>query len=216
MTDKAKLPYYLGLRWFEQQGKIPHRENIYGSGPPADVVSEEMLDFVIENAGRTILDVGCGIGAYIKRLEEKEFECVGIENNLEYVRIAKERGLDVRKMDARKLAFADRSFDTVIMIEVLEHVLEVDKVLSEVKRVTRKNFIVSVPNIGVLPYMAKYNVAPWHILEATHVNFFTKKILENTLRKYFRKVLVEEYGRFALWIEEKELFYHLRAIATKV
>lgn len=215
MMNKSQLPYYLGIRNFEKKRKILHRENIYGSGPPSDVVSEEMLDFIIKNSGKKILDVGCGIGAYLERLKKVGFDCIGIENNPEYVKIARNKGLNVRKMDARKIDFPNKSFNTVIMIEVLEHILDVNKVLLEAERVTRNNLIISVPNIGVLPYMAKYNVAPWHVLEATHVNFFTKKMLRDTLKKYFRKVSVEEYGRFAPWVKERKLFYHLRAIAKK-
>ncbi len=49
-------------------------------------------------------------------------------------------------------------------------------------RVARRCVLISVPNIGVIPSMSRHLVVPWHVLEATHVNFFTEDILSRYLR----------------------------------
>jgi len=112
-------------------------------------------------------------------------------------------------MDAQQLEFSQNSFDTVIMVEVLEHLAKPMIALEEAFRVARKNILISVPNIDVLPIMSRYQVVPWHILEATHFNFFTPKILESVLKEFAEHVEVFTYGHFAPWITEKEMHMHI-------
>lgn len=54
--------------------------------------------------------------------------------------------LTALKMDVTALAFPDRSFDVVTMLEVLEHIPEARKALAEVCRVARRALICSVPS----------------------------------------------------------------------
>lgn len=205
----GNLPYWSTLRDFEQSAKILKRENIYGNGPPSSVVSEETLSYIRKYAGKQILDIGCGIGAYIEPLLQDGYECEGIENNQDYVSECLQAGIKANYMDAQQLEFSQNSFDTVIMVEVLEHLAKPMIALEEAFRVARKNILISVPNIDVLPIMSRYQVVPWHILEATHFNFFTPKILESVLKEFAEHVEVFTYGHFAPWITEKEMHMHI-------
>jgi len=214
-NDIAELPYSATLKEFEESGRILKRENIYGSGPPSSVVSEEALNCVIKYAGRNVLDLGCGIGAYIKRLNACGYECEGIETNRDYVAACLRDGLKVQLMSALELEFSPNSFDTVVMIEVLEHLQDPLAALQEAFRVAKKNVLISVPNIDVLPIMSKYQIVPWHILEATHVNFFTPKILESALKSFTTRTEVFTYGHFAPWVGEKVLHQHIFAVGWK-
>lgn len=205
----ADLPYSATLRDFEESGKILTRENIYGEGPPSPIVSEETLSYVKKYAGKHVLDVGCGIGAYITALLRDGYECEGIENNQDYVSECLKNGIKAKYMNAQRLEFPQDSFDTVIMIEVLEHLPEPMLALKEVCRVAKKNVVISVPNIDVIPIMSKYQVVPWHILAATHISFFTPKILASVLKEFTKNVEVFTYGHFAPWITEEEMHMHI-------
>jgi len=209
------LPYFSVLRAFEQAGHIPKREHIYGSGPPSSTPSLETLHLIKKYAGKRILDVGCGIGTYTKALCEEGYECLGIEQNQGYVEECQNHGLDVCSMDAQHLEFPRESFDTVIFIEVLEHLPEPLIALQEAFRVAKHNVIISVPNIDVIPIMSKYQVVPWHLLEATHLNFFTPKLLDSTLRKFAQTTEVFTYGHFAPWITEQEMHMHIYGVGWK-
>lgn len=189
-----------------------HRENLYASGPPNTVPSYDMVELASRYAGTRILDVGCGIGVNCKELNRRGFSCVGIEWNEDYAREASQ-DIEAYHMSAEALEFEDKSFDTVIMFEVLEHLRNPEKALQEVKRVIRKNLILSVPNLGPLVDCVEHNVIMHHFFETTHYNFFTRKMLERFLRKYFPHVQVGEFGQF-FNVSGKDLFYHLSAVAS--
>lgn len=193
-----------GLRMFK-------REHLYASGPPNTEVSGESIAFVKQKAGKKILDIGCGIGACCKQLIEFGFECTGVEGNEEYVRQARAQGIEAYVMHAESLDIPSKTFDTALLFEVLEHIDNVDSVLEEAKRVTKKNILITVPNIGCLSELVPYNVIPHHFFEPTHVNFFTKEMLERLLVDHFKTFTVEEYGNF--FFLDKPLHYHLRAEA---
>jgi len=189
-----------------------HREDLYTSGPPQAHVSQKMLDLVQKHAGPKVLDIGCGHGINCMELEKRGFQCVGIEANEEY---AKEAALhvDAHHMWAENLEFPDKSFDTVTMLEVLEHIQKPQKALEEVVRVAKKNLILSVPNLAPLEVCVEYNVIMHHFFETTHLNFFTKPMLERFLSTYFPYVEVGEFGQF-FNISGRKLFYHLSAVAS--
>jgi len=123
--------------------------------------------------------------------------------------------MTVHLMDAHNLQFPDNSFDTVMMIETLEHLPEPLVALHEAYRVASKNVIISVPNIDVVPIMSKYQIVPWHLLEATHLNFFTPQLLKQSLLQFAKRVEVFTYGRFAFWITEQPIDMHIFGVGYK-
>jgi len=60
--------------------------------------------------------------------------------------------------------------------------------VGEMARILRKSLILTVPDISAIPVLYRHNIVPWHLLEATHVNFFTQKSLSELLKKYFSKI----------------------------
>ena len=92
---------------------------------------------------KTILDVGCGSGFVINSLSAK-YDCTGLdisETALEQVKVKKIVG------SADALPFPDNSFDLLMINDVLEHLPEpvFRKTLSELRRVTKKYILVTVP-----------------------------------------------------------------------
>ena len=196
----------------ENQAAMLHREDLYTPGPPHRHLSQKMLDLVQKHAGQRILDVGCGHGVNSVELINRGFQCVGIEANEEYSKEA-QKYIEAYHMKAEKLEFPDKSFDTVIMLEVLEHIRDPYTALSEVVRVAKKNLIVSVPNLAPLETCVEYNVIMHHFFEPTHLNFFTKPMLERFLNNYFPYVQAGEFGQF-FNISGRRLYYHLSGIAS--
>lgn len=101
----------------------------------------------------TALDVGCGDGLLLMMLGQKGVVAKGIDLSDVAVAQCKAKGLTALQGDFTKdpLPFADRSFDTVIALDVLEHVYDPEAVLKEMIRVSSKNIIIGVPNFSSLP-----------------------------------------------------------------
>ena len=93
---------------------------------------------------------------------------------------------------AEQLPFPDRSFETVLLFEVLEHVPDYEFVLGEARRVARKNVLITVPNCGSAHSLHRAALVFDHMLELDHVNFFTRRELETSLGKLFADYEVRE------------------------
>jgi methionine biosynthesis protein MetW len=100
--------------------------------------------------GARVLDVGCGSGALLQRLEdEKQADGRGIEISQKGVNEAVARGLSVVQGDAdHDLAtYPDDAFDFVILSQTLQATHNPRRVLEELLRIGRK-VVVSFPNFG--------------------------------------------------------------------
>ena len=200
------------------QTKVLHRENIYGSGPPAERPSPEALRLVLEYLPpqSSIVDVGCGAGAFGPELIKAGHKWLGLEKNDHCIALLERRQLPHRKLQDASTRFPclDREFDHAICVEVLEHVETPEFFLSEIARVIGGRALFSVPNMEVLPFLKDWEVAPWHLLEADHKNFFTRTSLRELLNKYFARVEVFSYGEHPLRTrDEIALHVHLFAVA---
>jgi ubiquinone/menaquinone biosynthesis C-methylase UbiE len=96
-----------------------------------------------------ILDVGVGGGQFFNILHlSNEFKhVVGIDLKKHSKLLFLSEDLDFRKMSVANLNFDDKSFDTVICMEVLEHIDHKSFIsaLSELRRVSKNNIIITVP-----------------------------------------------------------------------
>jgi SAM-dependent methyltransferase len=195
-----------------------HRENIYGSGPPVENPSEEAANLVEAYLppDSSVVDVGCGAGAYGPRLIAAGHNWLGLETNPDCCAILERRQLPCRRVDleSRRLPGPDREWDCAICLEVLEHIAEPEFFLREIRRVTRGRALFSVPNIEVLPYLHGWGVVPWHLLEADHKNFFTRASLRRLLEGCFGRVEVFPYGEHPLRTRDNlPVYLHLFAVA---
>ena len=95
-------------------------------------------------------------------------------------------------MDAAHLGFADKSFDTILLVEVLEHVHDPATIIEEAKRVSKGTVVITVPNCSDFQRLRESGLTYEHMLERGHRNFFTKKDLEGLLRSRFKNPRVSE------------------------
>jgi len=95
--------------------------------------------------GAQVLDVGCGTGEYIRRVQQRGLVGSGVEpaEAMRKVAIEKNPGSVILDGIATKLPFADSSFDLVICIEVLRYLHRNDGrlALREIRRVLRPDGI---------------------------------------------------------------------------
>ncbi len=210
----GELPYEAAFRHAEVRAEPLHRDEIYGSGPPVTEVFPPMLAITRRYVRGSVLDLGCGAGPYAAAHRAAGRAVYGLEWSARGASLARAGGLAVVRGDARRLPFPDACVDTVIAVEVLEHVPDAALAVRECARVARVNLVVSVPNAAVIPHLFRAGVVPWHLLEATHVNFFSARTLEQLLRKVFRHVVVGYYARAYPFPDTAPLYAHLFAVGA--
>ena len=190
----------------------------------SNYASSRLINFILQHAGKKILDVGCATGEYCRKLNGLGIECVGVDVNPEYVARAKENGVEAYCMHAESLKFPDNSFDTILLFELLEHVINPDHVLKEAKRVARRNILISVPDCTGFFKLKEIGLTYEHMLEMDHINVFTRKDLESLLSKHFKMFKVEErqpivLGKIGLpwWLQKPiSLLHKLKIIKTDI
>lgn len=98
--------------------------------------------------GRRILDVGCGIGFYVRRLRDYSDEVYGVDVDPEKVAEASETLPNIQVASAERLPFPDGFFDVALSHEVLEHVDDDGQSVAEALRVLKPGgrLVIFVPN----------------------------------------------------------------------
>ena len=105
------------------------------------------------NASASILDVGCGDGTFLQRLDEtlnRPYEYHGVEYSLQRVEKAQVLPYEFRRCNLEEgIPYDDSSFDLVYSGEVIEHIYNPDHMLEECRRVLKPGgfLIVSTPNL---------------------------------------------------------------------
>lgn len=144
------------------------------------VRSAELKNFPREFLISPILDLCCGDGFFAASLGLKNI--YGCDISEKAIKLAQKKNVycDLKVCDARKLPYNDNSFNSVFSNCAIEHIENVDLVLSEVSRVLTKGgyFIMTVPSN--------------YLLDSFPLKRFTKlismgKIREKLLADYNKK-----------------------------
>ncbi len=209
---------HFGILLDQRTTAVQRHDNLFATGPSLAEGSGELAALLRRYLGpppRRVIDVGCGLGSYGRSLFAEGYGWMGAEIDATDCAELSRLGLPHRHVDGNTLPFADGAFDAALCLEVLEHIDEPRAFLREVRRVAPKQLIVSVPNCELLGYLWDHLATPWHMLESTHVNFFTRWSLGNLLREFYPRVELRFYTPYPLpTIEGTPLHYNLLAIAT--
>lgn len=137
--------------------------------------------------GKKILDVGCGVGVYVDYLSKLGFEAVGVDFVSEFiVKALKNQQGTFLVAAADKLPFKNKSFDTVLLFNILEHGDD-KKILAEAKRVAKGRIIVIVPKV-VDQSLADTGVIYRHYLDKSHQREYSIQDLKFLARKVGLKI----------------------------
>lgn len=149
-----------GRLWQEkkQQGTLNHLRaflhpagaaNGFGKGK-----SSQAAKTLEPFANRSILDLGCGMGGLATALALAGARVQALDFNSQYCRITQLRGrrysLDLSPVNAtgEALPFRDAQFDVIVCLDVLEHVEDPEKLLSEISRCLKPGGLVHLTAIN--------------------------------------------------------------------
>ncbi|MCD9004922.1 class I SAM-dependent methyltransferase [Luteimonas sp. XNQY3] len=178
-------PHYVHLL---EEKRILGRGSIYGSGPPVDV-SDEFKSFASLASGR-ILDFGCGNGDLLLHLRRRGCDAEGVELDEPRIRNHLKPGsanFVTLYRGGTQLPFDDRTFDSIVSTEVIEHIPNIQEYITEFARILSPGgrVYITTPDITSIPSCFPANVVPWHLLESTHVNFFTHASVSELFSPHF-------------------------------
>ena len=115
-----------------------------------DEERKEYLHIVqLVSARSSVIDLGCGNGELLKKLErEKQIRVTGVELSESGVRVCRDKGLKVRqgRID-EPLPYRDNEFDYAICNVTIQMVMYPEVLLREMKRIARYQ-IISFPNFA--------------------------------------------------------------------
>ncbi len=148
----------------------------------------EMLDF-IPNTARTILDAGCGNGAFSATIKAQRDATVwGIELNATAAQTAREVLDHVLSgpIEEHLDGLPDAYFDCICMNDILEHLLDPWQTLNKLRTKLAPDGVIvaSIPNIRhykvlwSLLVTGEWTYTDSGVLDRTHLRFFTPKSMQ--------------------------------------
>jgi hypothetical protein len=154
-------------------------------GPPARIGegSKSVLDFLYQNVEGKVLDLGGGQGAYALELLKKGMDVTLGEIDLQCITSASALGLKTIDTNKVSLHEIEGKFDTVVLLEVLEHVTEYQEFLNNALACAKVKLILTVPCNDDFEEIFRANLTYNHIAVSDHVNQFTSGDLNLLLEK---------------------------------
>ncbi len=156
---------------------------------PAHIVAPPLIRFVRRHASGRILDLGCATGNYCVHLKGLGYDIAGADVRPEYVRIAASRGVEAYLVEGG-VPLPDKSVDTVLLFEVLEHLDDPLAVLRDAARLARGTVLITTPHSGGIDLLREQGLLYEHFADMDHRNFFTQEALHDLLQQVFPRVRV--------------------------
>lgn len=158
-----------------------------------------LLQELVPLQGARILDAGCGLGLYVRRLRQDSPQVYGVDIDGDRLRQASDSLPNLCQASAEALPFPDGWFDVVLSNEVIEHVDDERAALAEAVRVLRPggHLALFAPNrlypfethgcywrgryhYGNIP-LINYLPTAWRNRLAPHVRAYTRRELARLL-----------------------------------
>src|SRR3989304_9182858 len=137
-------------------------ENAQPQPDAAKNVHETVFELLKNDKRGKLLDLGAGEGALTKRLLEMGFDVESCDFNPGRFKIAKK----CAKVDLNEpLPYANETFDFVMCVEVIEHLRNPWLIVSECKRVLKRNgtLVITTPNILSVNSRVRFRILGEHV-----------------------------------------------------
>jgi 2-polyprenyl-3-methyl-5-hydroxy-6-metoxy-1,4-benzoquinol methylase len=161
-----------------------HRERMHDPNLNRYRVAEGLLP--AETAGLKVLELGGGIAELSRRMTEKGIKVTFVDLSDANLAKAAKLGLETHKLDLNLglPPFEDSTFDGVVMLEIIEHVVAAEFLLKEIHRVLKPGgfVILSTPNFAFPLNRLRILAGGLSMDEGYHYRFFTVRSLAAMLR----------------------------------
>ena len=148
------------------------------------------LDFFKPFVSGTILDFGCGQGDFTYMLSKHCNPVYGIDCSDIAISKAKIDYPEINfqlLLESDKLPYDDVSFDSVFMVDVLEHILDTETLLEELNRVLKPggHLLISTSQLTRLKLfgIALISFNQYFYPTSPHIRYFTRNSLDDLLKQ---------------------------------
>lgn len=161
--------------------------------------------------GARILDIGCGLGVYVRKFQEFSREAYGIDIDAKRLQQGAATTPGLMLGVGEHLPFESGSFDVVVLNEVIEHVTDDEATMREAARILRPggHVVIYAPNrlypfethgiylgkkyiFGNIPFV-NWLPTPLRNRLVPHARAYTRSGIRRTYRNLGTKVDVESY-----------------------
>lgn len=132
-----------------------------------------------------LLDVGCGQGQFLHRMQEIGWDVEGVEPDSRAAEIARsEYGIAVHIGDLHSAKYPDYYFDAVTMNHVIEHVYDPVALLRECRRILKLGGVVVVVTPNIRGWGHRNFTSNWRDLDAPrHLQLFSPRTLAKSAKR---------------------------------
>jgi SAM-dependent methyltransferase len=150
---------------------------------------------IARGGGPTVLDIGSGpaiVSRFLATADGKKVTCVDLD--AEALQVAEEAGLETHIVDLGSPRWYEpldgRTYDVVILADVLEHLREPDRVLRDLRerRLVADDgmLVISIPNASHEAVLAELLVGDFRytengLLDSTHIRWYTLRSISRML-----------------------------------
>lgn len=166
ISDEMYLAFEKKFRGAQES--IFERQNYY---------AEKYLTEISRETNALAIDLGCGRGEWLQKLNAIGFRTIGVDTNESMVSVCREKGMEAVHTDAISYlgSLESNSVSVLTAFQVIEHMSksEVTKLIKEAYRVLKKDglLILETPNICNLEVgAASFHIDPTHI-NAVHPSY---------------------------------------------
>ncbi len=185
IDERIKEIHNLHAKRIDEKGVYLPHQPIYEFEPMA--IDEYYRMYAILNSidcSETFIDIGCAEGIYLSMAENFcNSKVFGLDVSSEVLkRMVDFFGFSGVAGSGTMLPFKNRSFDTILCSEVIEHVTEPEKLAKELRRIAKNQIIISTPIAK--SRAEKESFEPDKELKGnTHLHFFGKQDMEKMFGK---------------------------------
>src|SRR3990167_9319958 len=153
-----------------------------------------------------VLDLGSGNGQNAIKAAKIAKKIVGLEYDQSLINIAVKtaalrriKSVKFIKTDLeKKINYKNNSFDKIIFLDVLEHLVNRDQILDEIKRILKPGSLLflGVPNSHTSWKKLQRSVGVCSCSDPEHKIEFTEKSIRELLAKHQYKIVYFDYGKY--------------------
>ncbi len=207
---------YTRDRWTEYEVKLHYAEDSnYQKRCAASWTTEwlasqhselSVIEALTPNKG-SLLDAGCGGGAFVYAAQKRGWQASGIdlsETAIDHARDFFQLNTDSVMQGSFESLVFENSFDVITAFHVLEHIHEPASFLKKVHRALKRKglFVIAVPNFGSLDVRVSQEMHKQVCHLPYHVIHFTPKTLTDLITGSGFKIIKRKYYP-SQWIVKK-------------